>query len=463
MLSRHTETSRATLIILDQALLALAYGFAVALVGWLGGTSLPIDAHLRVYLVALFPVMLGLCSCGLYRPHLTRQPLDSVPQRDLVMAGWVMFAMIAAASQLPLHEGQATPGARGVAFMFFGLGTGALWLSRVLSSVAERRLVGDESQEAGVLVFGMSRRMLQLLATFQRTPGMNLRLDGVTAENASDVPPDIGPRLTKAEAFDRIVQGHVEHVLIEATELERDELARLFDLADQEGISVHLTASMFPSTNLVPTWERVGGVPLLGFVSAELSLGARIAKRSFDVIVSSMLLVLLAIPMLVIATIIRLTTNGPAFFIQERVGEAGRSFKMVKFRTMTIDAEDDGPRIAVTNDPRCTRVGGLLRRTNLDELPQLLNVLRGEMSLVGPRPERAEFIDEYKREIPRYAHKHWVKPGITGWAQIHGLRGSHTSLRQRIEHDVYYIENWSLVLDIRILVRTVFDGYLNAA
>lgn len=461
MLSRHTETSRATLILLDQVLLAAAYVVAVMLSGAVRGGEVPVDPHLRAYLVALLPVMLGLSSCGLYRPHLTRQPLTRVPARDLLLGGWVVFVVFACVARLPLLDGAVPPGGRAIAFAMLGLGTLALWLSRLLSSVAERGLVGDDTREAGVLVFGISPRMLKLLATFQRMPGQRLRLEGVAAEG--EVPEDIGPRLSRDEAFARIVQGHVEHVLVEATELDKGDLAALFDLADQEGISVHLTASMFPSTNLVPTWERVGGVPLLGFVSAELSLGARIAKRTFDVVVSTILLVLLAIPMLVIAAAIRFTTDGPAFFVQDRIGEAGRRFRMVKFRTMSTDAEAGGPQLAVTNDPRCTKVGALLRRSNLDELPQLLNVLRGEMSLVGPRPERAEFVDDYKREIPRYAHKHWVKPGITGWAQIHGLRGSHTSLKQRIEHDVYYIENWSLVLDIRILVRTLFDGYLNAA
>jgi lipopolysaccharide/colanic/teichoic acid biosynthesis glycosyltransferase len=136
---------------------------------------------------------------------------------------------------------------------------------------------------------------------------------------------------------------------------------------------------------------------------------------------------------------------------------------MFKFRTMALDAEaGTGPIFAEENDPRCTPVGDLLRRTHMDELPQLLNVLLGHMSLVGPRPERPEFVRGFKKKIPRYAHKHWVKPGITGWAQIHGLRGN-TSLTDRVEHDLHYIENWSLMLDVRILIRTVFDRYLSAA
>jgi exopolysaccharide biosynthesis polyprenyl glycosylphosphotransferase len=252
-------------------------------------------------------------------------------------------------------------------------------------------------------------------------------------------------------------------VLVEAEAVGAAQLEQILARADVEGISVHVTSAIFPATNLVPTWERIGGVPLLGFVSAELPLGARLVKRCFDVVVSAALIVLGALPMALIALLIRAGSRGPALYRQQRVGARGREFTMLKFRTMRPDAEAGGPAFAVANDPRCTPLGQWLRRRNLDELPQLFNVLLGHMSLVGPRPERPEFVTGFKRSIERYAHKHWVKPGITGWAQIHGLRGANTDLQNRIDHDLYYIENWSLLLDIRILVRTVFDGYLNAA
>jgi exopolysaccharide biosynthesis polyprenyl glycosylphosphotransferase len=207
----------------------------------------------------------------------------------------------------------------------------------------------------------------------------------------------------------------------------------------------------------------LGGVPVLGFVSADLPFGARVAKRIFDVLVAGAALLLLAPALALVALAIRLDSPGPAIFVQQRVGVRGRTFRMLKFRTMRLDAEAaTGPTFARADDERCTRLGVFLRRWNVDELPQLANVLLGSMSLVGPRPERPEFVGGFKRWIPRYAHKHWVKPGITGWAQVHGLRGASTSLDERIEHDLYYIENWSLLLDIRILVRTLLDGYVNA-
>jgi exopolysaccharide biosynthesis polyprenyl glycosylphosphotransferase len=162
----------------------------------------------------------------------------------------------------------------------------------------------------------------------------------------------------------------------------------------------------------------------------------------------------------VLALAVKLTSRGPVLYRQERVGLDGKAFAMLKFRTMRADAEEQGPRFAERADPRNTVVGAFLRRTSLDELPQLFNVLVGDMSLVGPRPERPVFIARFRRRIPRYQLRHMVKSGMTGWAQIHGLRGK-TSIAKRVEYDLYYIEHWSLLLDLRILLRTIAFGFLS--
>ena len=183
-----------------------------------------------------------------------------------------------------------------------------------------------------------------------------------------------------------------------------------------------------------------------------------LVKRALDVAVAAVLLVLL-LPLLLLVTLaIVLDSRGSPLFVQRRVGAGGRTFPMLKFRSMRADAEAaTGPVFARPDDPRCTRLGLLLRRTNVDELPQLLNVLAGHLSLVGPRPERPEFVELFERSLPRYARRHAVRPGITGLAQIRGLRGAHTSLPARLELDLHYIERWSLLLDLRILARTAFD------
>jgi putative colanic acid biosynthesis UDP-glucose lipid carrier transferase len=184
-------------------------------------------------------------------------------------------------------------------------------------------------------------------------------------------------------------------------------------------------------------------------------------KRAFDLLVSAVSLPLLVLPMLLIALGVKWSSPGPVFYRQERASLGGKPFQILKFRTMVVDAEKSvGPVWAFDNDSRATRFGRFLRRTSLDELPQLLNVLWGDMSLVGPRPERPELIERFRHQVPRYMLRHHVKAGLTGWAQVHGLRGR-TSLRKRIQYDLYYIRHWTFGLDLWILALTPFRGLVN--
>jgi Undecaprenyl-phosphate glucose phosphotransferase len=193
------------------------------------------------------------------------------------------------------------------------------------------------------------------------------------------------------------------------------------------------------------------------------SLDYALLKRAFDVCLSAFVL-LLTFPLLILtALLIRLTSPGPIFFIQERVGLNGRPFKMYKFRTMRVsesDLKEGDTRWTTQKDPRRTRFGAFLRKTSLDELPQFFNVLKGDMSVVGPRPERPHFVRQFLQEVSRYNHRHCLKVGITGWAQVNGWRGD-TSIDKRIEYDLYYLQNWSLTFDLRIIVMTVFSALMD--
>jgi len=187
-----------------------------------------------------------------------------------------------------------------------------------------------------------------------------------------------------------------------------------------------------------------------------------LGKRLFDFVFSLLVLVLTAPVLLLIVLAIKLTSRGPIFFPQERVSLNGRRFPMLKFRTMFVqDKESCNTRHTAKGDPRITAVGGFLRRTSLDELPQFINVLRGDMSVVGPRPELTFFVQKFRQEIPWYMARHRVKCGITGWAQVNGLRGSDTSIPQRIQYDLYYMRNWSLVFDLKVILLTVFKGLVS--
>ena len=205
--------------------------------------------------------------------------------------------------------------------------------------------------------------------------------------------------------------------------------------------------------------EDLDGLPVVNLTLTPLTGWMSLGKRALDIAIALGALAVFSPLLGVIALAIRLEDGGPVFYRQTRMGLDGRPFDIVKFRSMKVGAEDEsGPVWAGAGDPRCTRVGRLLRRASLDELPQLLNVVKGEMSLVGPRPERPEFVREFKERFPQYMVRHRVRAGMTGWAQVHGWRGN-TSLTKRIEYDLYYIENWSLALDLKILWLTVKHGF----
>lgn len=217
--------------------------------------------------------------------------------------------------------------------------------------------------------------------------------------------------------------------------------------------------------NIIPTrpyTEDLLGLPVINirYVPLSNTFNAMI-KRLTDIVGSLICIVIFSPVMLISAILVKTTSSGPLIFKQERVGLHNEKFMMYKFRTMYVQSEEEEKKgWTQKNDPRVTKVGAFLRKTSLDEFPQLFNVLKGDMSLVGPRPERPQYVEKFREEIPRYMIKHQVRPGMTGWAQVNGYRGD-TSIRKRIEHDLYYIENWTLGLDMKILFLTVFKGFIN--
>jgi exopolysaccharide biosynthesis polyprenyl glycosylphosphotransferase len=228
-------------------------------------------------------------------------------------------------------------------------------------------------------------------------------------------------------------------------------------IRDAEGLNIELM--MVPDMlDLMTSRVRIReieGIPFIQIKEIPLSTWNRINKRTFDILFSSIILLVTLPITAMLAAVIKLTSKGPIFFRQERIGLDGSAFPVVKFRTMRADAEvTTGPVRAKKGDPRTTTIGRILRRTSLDELPQLWNVLRGHMSIVGPRPERPFFVEQFKSKIPRYLERHRVKAGMTGWAQVNGLRGD-APIEERTKYDIYYVENWSLVFDVKIILKTI--------
>ncbi len=217
--------------------------------------------------------------------------------------------------------------------------------------------------------------------------------------------------------------------------------------------------------NIIPTrpyTEDLEGLPVVHVRNVPLSDPVnKFMKRVFDIVGSILCIIIFSIPMLIVSLLVKFTSSGPLIFKQKRIGLHNRAFNMYKFRSMRVQTAAEEKKAWTTmNDPRVTPVGKFIRSTSLDELPQFFNVLKGDMSLVGPRPERPYYVDKFKEEIPRYMVKHQVRPGITGWAQVNGYRGD-TSIKKRIDCDIYYIENWTLSLDLKILFLTLFKGFVN--
>ncbi len=270
------------------------------------------------------------------------------------------------------------------------------------------------------------------------------------------------------------VLGRIDNLLYILPENKLDEIAvtlaledynrleRIVDLCEKSGVHTKFIPdynSLVPSR---PYTEDLMGLPVINIRYVPLTNTLNwIAKRAVDVIGSLCGIIISSPLMLMAAILVKCTSRGPVIFKQERVGLHNKPFKMYKFRTMELQKPSQEQKAwTVKDDPRVTRIGKIMRKTSLDELPQLFNILAGEMSLVGPRPERPLFVEKFKEEIPRYMIKHQVRPGLTGWAQINGYRGD-TSIRKRIEYDIFYIENWTMGLDIKIMFLTIFKGFIN--
>ncbi len=263
------------------------------------------------------------------------------------------------------------------------------------------------------------------------------------------------------EAAEITARESIDHLYVALPPEQHLRMLELLDSTTREMVDVKVVPDLLQVIALRARLEDLDGLPVININDVPLQGFNSAVKRSIDVAISSVALLCFAFPFAVVALLVRMTSRGPVFYRQDRTGLDGKSFSIVKFRSMFDDAErETGPVWTVPGDPRVTPLGRFLRRSNLDELPQLWNVLRGDMSIVGPRPERPHFVEQFKHRIPQYMLRHKVKAGLTGWAQVNGWRGN-TALEKRIEYDLYYIENWSVRLDLKIMWLTLVRGFFH--
>jgi Undecaprenyl-phosphate glucose phosphotransferase len=305
------------------------------------------------------------------------------------------------------------------------------------------RLVADkilEHRELGYQIVGF---------VDDRAPGDHLGYRGLPLLGTIDDAPEISARES------------IDHLYVALPPEQHVRMLELIDSTSREMVDVKVVPDLLQVIALRARLEDLDGVPVININDVPLQGFNSVVKRAIDIAISSAALLVLALPFCIIAALVKLTSRGPVFYRQERMGLDGKPFMIHKFRSMCDDAErESGPVFASHDDPRRTPIGRLLRQSNIDELPQFWNVLKAEMSIVGPRPERPLFVAQFKHKIPQYMLRHKVKAGITGWAQVNGWRGN-TSIEKRIEYDLYYIENWSVRLDLKIMWLTVLKGFFH--
>ena len=295
-------------------------------------------------------------------------------------------------------------------------------------------------------------------------PQWGYQIDGILDDNSA-----VGrfyhnvPVIGDTEDIDQILaENQLDEIAITLGLDEYSKLKRIVAACEKSGVHTQFVPDYTDIIPSRPYTEDLLGLPVVNIRYVPLSdTFNALVKRTMDVIGSLMCIILFSPVMLITAIAIKRSSPGPLIFTQDRVGLHNQEFRMYKFRSMTVQEETEEKKGWTTrNDPRVTKVGKVIRKTSIDELPQLFNVLKGDMSLIGPRPERPQYVEKFREEIPRYMVKHQVRPGMTGWAQVNGYRGN-TSIRKRIEYDIYYIEHWSVAFDIKILVLTVFKGFIN--
>ena len=335
------------------------------------------------------------------------------------------------------------------------------WLLMVISVSAGRIIIRSVQRnllQKGIglrntLIIGSGKKAAELNEMISKFPQLGYRITGFISLYENSEIKSAG----NLEKLPEIIKSKdISEILIALELNEKEKLIDILKYCTEEKVSMKILPDMYEIVSGMAKTNQIYGVPLIEVMPDIMSQSAKLTKRLMDVFISTITLLILFPILALAALIIKLDSKGPVFYRQERVGRRGREFKMIKFRSMKENAEEYGPEWSGENDPRITRAGRFIRKTYLDEVPQMINVLKNEMSLIGPRPERPFFVEQLKKEIPYYYKRLTVKPGITGWAQIkHKYDSSLEDVKTKIQYDFYYIENMSLKLDFKIMINTL--------
>ena len=417
-------------------------------------TSLYAHVNILLIIIDICYVLLR----GTYKNILKRsfvREIESVLVHNIVMWGVVMAYLYVTK--------QAFWFSRQVFLTSFGFTVIFMLVGRFLWKMNVRRIIWKGKNQPNFLVISTKEYAAEMVKQFSSRiyNGFNLSGLAIMDEKLDDTVIERIPVVCSKDNLLEYVQKNViDEVMIKMPE-NRKEVDELTWTLLQMGVVVHIALDYTDHALPNRVVERIGGYTCMTTsinTASSIPMGL---KRLTDIMAGLVGCAITGVAFIFVAPLIYKASPGPIFYCQERVGKNGRRFKMYKFRSMIVQDEKKEKKGWTTkDDPRVTTVGRFIRKTSIDELPQLFNVLRGDMSLVGPRPERPQFVEKFKEEIPRYMIKHQVRPGLTGWAQVNGYRGD-TSIKKRIEHDLYYIENWTLGFDFKIIFLTFFKGFIN--
>ncbi|GMV49509.1 MAG: UDP-glucose:undecaprenyl-phosphate glucose-1-phosphate transferase [Nitrospirae bacterium] len=461
MLKRHSQFLKSVLFLFDLGLICAC---------WVGAYYLRFSdlaaapkgvPPLPMYLWLLIPIVgvwgISFQAFDLYRPR--RMGTHLAEFLDVAKAN-TLSVLILVALTFFIRQYEYS---RLVLLYFWLLNLLALGFSRVLFREALRFLRRQGYNQRHALVVGAGRLGRRVVDALARHPELGVKVHGYLS-SASRV---VGDRINNVPVLGRYddlldrVQSGIDIVFVCLPPEDEPWAEKMFAVLSNTMVEVKALPAICEFVSLRAEAEIFEGLPLITLQGSPLHGWNLVIKRAMDVVGATAALLLFSPVLLGVAALVKLTSPGPIFFRQLRMGLDGQAFEMLKFRSMKVDAESEtGPVWTQPNDDRRTPIGAFLRRTSLDELPQFWNVLRGEMSIVGPRPERPEFIARFRETLPQYMLRHKMKAGITGWAQVNGWRGN-TSLERRIEHDLYYIEHWSMWFDIKIMWLTLWRGFIH--
>jgi len=464
MLKKHAQFFKSLFFISDLLIISFAWIFSYFLRFYTSLIRAPLlgTPPFLYYIEFLFPlwVIWGLVSkkITLYRPrrmeHFFKEFLDIL--KGLTLTFFILLAIVYLLKRFEFSR---------LAFFYFwvmsilGLASTRYFARKTLKILRKR---GYNQRFA--LIAGTGELGRKILEKIELYPELGLQVMGYLTRKFDEVGKKIKnvPILGLYEDLDKILsENKVDIFFIALPVHESEDLENLIKKLRGQLADIKVIPGAYEFLSLRGGIDELDDLPIVSLQSSPLYGWNSVLKRMFDLALGTLILVITFPIMIVISFLIKCTSEGPIFYRQERVGMDGHPFQMLKFRTMKVDAEKEtGPVWAKEGDPRRTKVGTFLRKTSLDELPQLFNVIKGEMSLVGPRPERPVFVEKFKNRIPSYMLRHKIKAGITGWAQVNGWRGN-TSIEKRIEHDIYYIQNWSIGFDLRILFMTFWKGFFS--